>query len=156
MPPPARPQLQRQSTSGKTLVAQRNSGTCQRLLRESVIDPRTNKYIAYWDLVTTAGLVFTALVTPVEVAFLAAPSPAERWSDPLFLINRIIDLIFCFDMLIQFVLITQVVDRVKGVRWVEVRMNALNLQTADANRTREPTFACMYAAQYLLLLPPIS
>ena len=101
MPPPARPQLQRQSTSGKTLVAQRNSGTCQRLLRESVIDPRTNKYIAYWDLVTTAGLVFTALVTPVEVAFLAAPSPAERWSDPLFLINRSIDCIFITDMILQ-------------------------------------------------------
>lgn len=122
------------------------------------IDPRHKmRRMLVWDGITTLALLYTAFVTPLEVSFIAPQDSCEEaWKTPLFLINRIIDLIFCFDMLIQFVLITQVVDRVKGVRWVEVRMNALNLQTADANRTREPTFACMYAAQYLLLLPPIS
>ena len=38
-----------------------------RLLLATTIDPRTNSYIAYWDFVTTAALIYTALVTPVEV-----------------------------------------------------------------------------------------
>ena len=58
--------------------------------------------MAYWDIVTSLALVFTALVTPVEVSFLDPPSPAERWSNGLFLTNRCIDIIFITDMMIQF------------------------------------------------------
>ena len=41
-------------------------GWCMRLLLATTIDPRTNSYIAYWDFVTTAALIYTALVTPVS------------------------------------------------------------------------------------------
>ena len=52
-----------------------------RLLSEyTMIDPRSNHLIAYWDLVTTICLVFIALVTPVEVSFLTPPAPADRWT----------------------------------------------------------------------------
>ena len=53
-----------------------------------IIDPRTNRLIAYWDLATTAALLFTALVTPVEVAFLQPETPSERISSRLYWTNR--------------------------------------------------------------------
>ena len=90
--------LSRQSTSSfHNTPMLRRPGFVGRCLIRTVIDPRTNNYIAYWDLVTTLGLVWTALVTPVEVAFLGKPSP----SDPLFIINRCIDVVFITDMLLQ-------------------------------------------------------
>eukprot|EP00965_Chrysotila_dentata_P222733 6193142-Pleurochrysis_carterae.AAC.2 len=66
-----------------------------------VIDPRSSSRIGYWDAITGMALVFTALVTPYEVAFLSAASSPL---DPLFIINRVVDLIFLADMVVQFLL----------------------------------------------------
>ena len=56
-----------------------------------VIDPRTSKRIGYWDGLTSLALIYTALVTPAEVALCeAAFSPIET----MFVINRVIDIIF--------------------------------------------------------------
>ena len=66
-----------------------------------IIDPRTSSAIAWWDLVTAMALCFTALVTPYEVAFLpSATLPDGPW--PLFAINRVIDLVFLIDLILQF------------------------------------------------------
>ena len=35
-----------------------------------LVDPRRSKKLPYWDALTSICLIFTALVTPVEVAFL--------------------------------------------------------------------------------------
>lgn len=55
-----------------------------------------SRALATWhgtgDLITTAALLFTAFVTPVEVAFMQPPPPSMRWVDPLFLLNRVVDL----------------------------------------------------------------
>jgi len=83
----------------------------------TIIDPRTNPYIAYWDLVTTIALVFTALVTPFEVAFLKPPLPEERLTDTLFWLNRTIDIIFIIDMALQF-RIAYKTEENEGTRWV--------------------------------------
>ena len=65
----------------------------------TIIDPRHSKFIGYWDSTTSVALVYTALVTPAEVALAeAARSPLEA----LFLINRLLDLIFTVDMVINF------------------------------------------------------
>jgi hypothetical protein len=69
-----------------------------------VIDPRVNKRIAYWDGLTMVALVFTALVTPFEVSFVEPPPVAERWGSSLFLINRLVDLVFIADIALQFCL----------------------------------------------------
>ena len=45
------------------------------------------------------ALVFTAVVTPVEVAFIAPPETAD---EPLFIINRLVDLAFLIDLVLQF------------------------------------------------------
>ena len=35
-----------------------------------VIDPRTTKWMQWWDIIMMLALLFTAMVTPLEVAFL--------------------------------------------------------------------------------------
>ena len=82
------------------------------------LDPRTNPFVAYWDLVAMIALIFTALVTPYEVAFLIPPPMEERLTDPLFLINRVVDLIFVVDMLLQFRTVYKTEDVRTGTRWV--------------------------------------
>jgi len=83
-----------------------------------IIDPRKSKLMGYWDLTTSLALIFTAIVTPVEVAFVSMA--LDRWRDPLFLINRLIDLIFLLDIGLQFVLMYPAADASEpgGERWV--------------------------------------
>ena len=54
-------------------------------INRTTLNPRS-KNIARWDLVTIGALFFTALVTPVEVAFIQPPT--DRWSDALWLTQR--------------------------------------------------------------------
>lgn len=71
-------------------------------VRRCVIDPRTSAWIGWWDGIMSLALVFTGIVTPVEVGFMAVPD--HRWIDPLFLINRFVDIVFLCDLGLQFVL----------------------------------------------------
>ena len=68
------------------------------------IDPRKSKRIGYWDGLTSAALIYTAFVTPAEVALLEC---ATSLFEPLFMINRIVDTIFFVDMLVQFFLMVE-------------------------------------------------
>ena len=72
--------------------------------RRFLIDPRKSKWLTYWDGVTAVALVYTAIVTPAECALFDA---AKSMLEPLFLINRVLDGIFLFDMSIQFRLMVQ-------------------------------------------------
>ena len=82
-----------------------------------VIDPRTNKWIIFWDMFTGVALVFTALVTPFEVSFLDPPGEDSKWTDHLFLANRLVDLVFIFDMLLQFRLAYKTSSISAGTKW---------------------------------------
>jgi len=89
-----------------------------------VIDPRTSKLIGYWDGVTVAALFFVALVTPFEVAFLDSPTSGQdiitRFSTVgwLFCMNRIVDALFCCDLVMQFRLMYCETSSTQGTRWV--------------------------------------
>jgi hypothetical protein len=61
-----------------------------------VINPEQNQLLGKWDQVTIVALVFVALVTPVEVGMM------ETKLDALFVINRVVDAVFGFDMFLQF------------------------------------------------------
>ena len=75
-----------------------------------IIDPESIG-MTVWDCITGLALVFTAMVTPFEVGFLAsAESPLEA----LFLINRLLDGIFVVDMVISSLLMYRVPERVKA------------------------------------------
>lgn len=58
-----------------------------------------SRFMSSWDGVTTLALLFTAAITPVEVAFLPRP---ETPSDGLFVVNRLLDATFIVDMLFSF------------------------------------------------------
>ena len=63
-------------------------------------------------------LLFIALVTPFEVAFLPA---AEAPDEPLFVVNRLLDAVFIIDLCLQFFLMQPVSDAEHGVRWLDQR-----------------------------------
>ena len=66
-----------------------------------------------WDGLTATALIFTATVTPFEVAFLET---AESTNDALFVINRLLDVIFTLDMLSQFFLMYKIGEEGASVR----------------------------------------
>jgi hypothetical protein len=102
-------QLSEASLQDKRTLA-RVRALSQRLL----IDPRTSRFIGKWDTFTVLALAFTALFTPYEVAFLGAP---ESYADAIFVGNRIVDIIFILDGILQFFLIVSVSDK-HGDRWI--------------------------------------
>merc|ERR1740138_2011076 len=65
-----------------------------------LINPDSD-YCQTWDKVVFIALIFTAILTPFEVAFL------KTRLDLLFWINRAVDLIFIKDMGMQFFLVYQ-------------------------------------------------
>jgi len=79
-----------------------------------VIDPRYSPSIGYWDMTTAIGLIFTALVTPFEVSVLAD----QGLIVPLFVINRIVDVIFLCDIVLQFFIAYPGEGRGEGIKWV--------------------------------------
>ncbi len=62
-----------------------------------IVNPNSN-FARQWDMLMVALLIFTALVTPFEVAFLTSAF------DFLFVINRMVDFGFMCDMVLNFFL----------------------------------------------------
>jgi hypothetical protein len=62
-----------------------------------VLEPN-NKRLQKWDAVTLTALLFTAIITPVEVAFVST----QPSTSPLWVINRCVDVIFIVDMIVIF------------------------------------------------------
>ena len=72
------------------------------LYKTCLIHPTESTALPWWDLIATFALIFTALVTPWETAFVNANVEMNPWGEPWFLINRVIDIIFLVDMVLQF------------------------------------------------------
>jgi len=89
------------------------------LIREALkaktflIDPNSD-YMKYWDIMVVLCLIFTAIVTPFEIAFL---KPAY---DSLYVINRCVDFVFVKDMAMQFFLKVKKRTR-QGTVWIRNR-----------------------------------
>ena len=69
-----------------------------------LVDPRPGRKAAHilgiWDAFTVFALVFTAIMSPYEVSFLAG-----QGIDVLFYFNRVVDVIFISDTILQFMLV---------------------------------------------------
>lgn len=77
--------------------------------RRPLINPSSN-FMQQWDSVTMLALLFVAFVTPYEVAFnIEAPVV-----DGLFIVNRLVDLIFMADMVINCFLMYEEMDGAGG------------------------------------------
>ena len=57
---------------------------------KGIIDPKDSTWMKRWDIILMLALIFTAVVTPVEVAFM---SEGEHITS-LWMLNRAVDLIF--------------------------------------------------------------
>jgi len=66
--------------------------------RHALIHP-ASLFMRRWDIVTLVLLAFTATVTPFEVCFL---NPDVDLRDGLFWVDRLVDLLFAFDVVINF------------------------------------------------------
>jgi hypothetical protein len=78
-----------------------------------LIDPQA-KFMRHWDIVTLIALLFTATFTPYEVAV------RQTALDVAFVVNRIVDCIFIWDMGMQFFLMYRLSAQ-KGGGWVRDR-----------------------------------
>ena len=108
--PSSKYQYERKQTSSRRgasvspeFVAQVHETTRQlkrrSLARRGLLDPLNSSLLLKWDIVTALALLFTATLTPFEIAFIdQAESPANSW----FIVNRVVDLIFIVDMVLQF------------------------------------------------------
>jgi len=92
--------------------------------RRYIINPEDSRALKRWDIVMSVALLFVCFVTPFEVAFLDGGQGAEDfipdWTDPLFWINRGMDLLFLADMIVQFFIMYPVSSRY-GVRYISDR-----------------------------------
>lgn len=80
------------------------------------LDPHS-RVIQRWDMVTTVALLFTASVTPFEVCILE-PTPLHAMlSDPLSWVNRVVDIIFVVDIVLQCFIAYQESPE-KGGAWI--------------------------------------
>ena len=76
---------------------------------DGVIHPSSD-FSRNWDILTLILLIYVGLVTPYEVGFMGISMTIEGVVDPaessqenvLFVINRVVDLFFVFDMFVQF------------------------------------------------------
>ena len=65
------------------------------------INPR-GRFLRRWDVTLCIAIFCTAVLTPFEVAFLKSELPSGGGATLLFLINRLIDVIFIADVFINF------------------------------------------------------
>jgi hypothetical protein len=79
-----------------------------------MIDARTSVHIAKWDLTLVLALLLVAILTPFEVAFLPPPLAVD-W---LFVMNRVLDVIFAVDMVVVCFRIVSVNSHIEGMRWI--------------------------------------
>ena len=84
-----------------------------------VLRPSHNKWLAYWDVVSTGALIYTATLTPFEVAFLTPAAGSSAWTEPWFLINRCLDVVFGTDICMQFFTAVQVTQADGQVVWID-------------------------------------
>jgi len=78
-----------------------------------VINPDRSRFYSMWQIIISVALLFVALVTPVQVSLL------EAKVDAVFFVGFLVDLIFCADLLMQF-LTAYPINTAHGVLW-EVR-----------------------------------
>ncbi|OQS07043.1 voltage-gated ion channel superfamily [Thraustotheca clavata] len=87
----------------KPLVPLHNSVTTHSfvvcgIFRIKPIHPNS-PFMKKWDILSVGLMFFTAIVTPYETAF-----PDNSFNDAMFVVNRIVDMSFLFDMTLRFFL----------------------------------------------------
>jgi hypothetical protein len=103
------------STAAELAEVRARIRTSERYARY-VLHPERDRNLGYWDGVTGFALLFTAVVTPWDVGF-----SKDQGINTLFFFDRVLDLIFISDLVLQFVLAYPANDEYGGTFWVEDR-----------------------------------
>ena len=86
--------------------------------RKCIVNPRSSKWVMWWDTGTFLCLAFTALVTPIEVCLYTDTNPEiSTFFLGLFICNRVVDSFFLADLVLNFFLAYQESPR-EGGQWV--------------------------------------
>ena len=104
--------IKRQSEAISKIVAQEKKS-------RYLLHPEKNRYLGRWDMIASVALFYTALVTPFETAFLPGTLGPRAWIDPWYVINRVLDVIFFTDMVLQFFVAYPTGNSYGGFVWVE-------------------------------------
>ena len=83
-----------------------------------VLHPEKNVYLNWWDGITALALIYTATVTPFETAFIPPQLGPSAWTEPWFIANRVLDVLFLADLFVQFFVAYQTGDAYGGKTWV--------------------------------------
>jgi hypothetical protein len=67
-----------------------------------ILLPGQSIFLDRWDVLGVFMIAYTALFTPFEVAFLDGFNDISAWKNGRFLCNRLIDVFFLLDLLLQF------------------------------------------------------
>ena len=87
------------------------------LVNKWVLHPEKSRALSRWDSITGVALLYTASVTPFETAFMPSVLGTAAWLDPWFLVNRLLDIIFSIDLVLQFFLAFQTGNNFGGFTW---------------------------------------
>ena len=90
------------SEEHRSQVASIKAQLFERNYKSFLMHPIDSKFLPYWDATTTIALIYTAVITPWETAFITVDETRPPWGEGWFLINRLVDLIFLIDMILQF------------------------------------------------------
>ena len=74
------------------------------LLRYRCIVLPGSKFRRFWDLTSLVLLMYVAIFTPVQIAFFGDAMSIPRWREWLmiFLLDRVVDIVFTIDIVINF------------------------------------------------------
>ncbi|CAE7362377.1 Kcnh6 [Symbiodinium pilosum] len=75
-----------------------------------VINPESNRFVMFWQMMTTIAMVFVALITPLQVGLF------EIQLDMLLAVSLCVDSIFLLDMILQFFTMYPK-KTARGVQW---------------------------------------
>jgi len=110
-------QIISESARKRQVAEQREQIKAQlKMLNRGIVHPRRSRWYSYWDVGSFLFLIYTAIITPVEIAMVVPSSSVT----PLFLVNRVVDLFFSLDLLLNFFVAHQL-DPKQGGRWVTKR-----------------------------------
>lgn len=87
--------------------------------RRYVLHPEKNRFLGWWDGLTTLALIYTAALTPFETSFIPPVIGPAAWKDGWFIANRSLDVIFGCDMILQFFVAFQTGNSFGGKTWVD-------------------------------------
>ena len=84
----------------KLTPAERAAFTRAGAVSWGLIDPRTNRWLPYWDVLMLFSLAFTATFTPYEVTFLTEADVQNDGPDAVWVMNRVVDSFFMIDIVL--------------------------------------------------------